>query len=447
VAAWAAAHPGVRHLLAGRLESDYPGVAYLTLQAADRWSSLGKGVATLLNWPITGFKTEWPSELNLTLTIAGALAAFGFWKAWRQPRHGRGGTEVPPGRVAVLALLATVPPLLLISFLVHNWQPYYLALAAIGTSMLAGIALSRMPLLPAASAALAFLCLGIWFRGMDLGTNVLTERTVRPPMERIRQVEASFRERFDRFEGPTHLYLSVYTPRDPAVPLHLFRFQALRLWYRDRAIDTMHPEWRRAGPPSERLAWVGPDLSVHEIDTRTLATAPGGGDAGGYEYGATLRAYAQGLASTGEVDRAVEILVSMNAADGFVAAVNRRLAGALLLAEGRNGEAASILRQTPSIDFQDAILVAGELVANPSRRDIDGPVLEALGVSPADTAATRAVMRRLALGNRRGATIRFARRLLDLKPGDWEAQALIRWLRQGSEAKRVTAPAVSDSLW
>ena len=33
------------------------------------------------------------------------------------------------------------------------------------------------------------------------------------------------------------------------------------------------------------------------------------------------------------------------------------------------------------------------------------------------------------------------------KPGDWEAEALLRWLRQGMESKRVTVPVVADSLW
>ncbi len=445
VVAWAAAHPGVRRLLAGGMESDNPGVAYLTIQSADRWGSLGKGVATLFNVAIPGAGTVWPEELNTTLLIAAALVVIGVWKAWRAPDGS--GSRVSTTRVVAWALLLAVPPLLLISVLVHNWQPYYLALAAIGTSMLLALALSRLPWAAAAGVCLVFLCLGIWCRGMDLGSEVLTERNLRPPMDRIRKVEAAIRARIPRMETPTHVYLSVYTPKDPAVPLHLFRFQALRLWYRDPSIDTMRPEWRRPHPPSEHLAWVAPDLSLHEIDTQTLAARPLAADSSTYEYGATLRAYAQGLAATGNIDRAIQILLSMYAPDGYVAALNRRLAGALLLSDGRDRDAASLLSETQSIAREDAILAATEFLANPSRRDIDGPVLQSLGVSPADTAAVRAVMRTLALQNRRDATIRFARRLLGLKPGDWEAEALLRWLRQGSEARRVTAPAVSDSLW
>jgi hypothetical protein len=70
-----------------------------------------------------------------------------------------------------------------------------------------------------------------------------------------------------------------------------------------------------------------------------------------------------------------------------------------------------------------------------------------LGLAPSDTAAVRGVMRKFALGGRWNATTRFARRLLASKPGDWEAESLLRWLRQGVESKRVTVPVVADSLW
>ncbi|MGH7680915.1 MAG: hypothetical protein ACRENN_02905, partial [Candidatus Eiseniibacteriota bacterium] len=133
--------------------------------------------------------------------------------------------------------------------------------------------------------------------------------------------------------------------------------------------------------------------------------------------------------------------------DSLIAAVNRRLAAALLVAGGRTDDATALMRQTPRIPREEAIGAAGEILANPSRRDIDEPVLASLGLSPADTAATREMMRGFMLRSKRAVTVRFAHRLLEAKPGDWEAQALVRWLGQGSRARRVTAPAVSDSLW
>jgi hypothetical protein len=459
VAAWAAIHPGVRLLLSSGLESGGPSAAYLTLSGADRWASLGKGLATLANIPIGGTRTPWPDERDFTLVLAAAIVVAGVWNVGRlrDGKPGKGGPErgaltaergtAPAARVVVLALLLAIPPLLLISFLVRYWQPYYLSLASIGTSILLGMGLARLPRLPAASLALAFLSLGIWCRGMDLGPGIPTERTVRTPMERLRRAEAEFRRRFPRVDSPVHLYVSVFTPVDKTVSMHLFRFQVARIWYRNPSVDTMHPEWRRPDPPEERLAWVAPDMTVHEIDTRTLETRPSPSDSTSYEYGATLRAYAQGLAASGRADRGVTLLLRMFAPDSLVAAVHRRLAAALLLADGRSAEADRLLRATPPLERDDALEVAGVFLANPARRDIDAPVLQALGVAPTDTAGVRVVMRKIALSGRRDATIRFAHRLLAAKPGDWEAEALLRWLGQGAASKRVTVPVVADSLW
>ena len=452
VAAWGAVHPGIRLLLSSGLESGGPSAAYLTWSGADRWASLVKGMATLGNLPISGAGTPWPSELNATHAIAVAVVLVGFWTIWRFRAgsfvrgNAQGGTA-PAGRLIALSLLLAIPPLLLISFLVRYWQPYYLSLAAIGTSMLLGIGLARLPRFPAAALALGFLALGIWCRGMDLGAGIPTERTVRTPMERLRRAEAEFRKRFPRIDSPAHVYLSVYAPEDKSVSMHLFRFQVLRIWYRNHSIDTMHPEWRRPDPPEEHLAWVAPDMTVHEIDPGTLETRPDRADSISYEYGATLRAYAQGLGASGHTDRAVEILLRMPAPDPLVAAIHRRLAAALLLADGREAEASQLLRTTPPLDREEALDVAGAFLATPARRDIDAPVLLALGISPADTAAVRGLMRKVAVTGRREATIRFAHRLLAMTPGDWEAEALLRWLRQGAESKRVTIPVVADSLW
>lgn len=453
VAGWAAIHPGIRLLLSGGLKAGGPSTAYLTFEGGSRWAAFLKGLATLGNLPIAGSGTPWPEERNPTFTIAVAIVLLGLWALRRSGQGSRSRGEPPRAgsrpiaRLVALALLLAIPPLLLISLLVRTWQPYYLSLAAIGTSILLGLGLSRFPLLPASALTVGFLALGVWCRGMDLGSDTPTERNVGPPMERLRRVQAEFRKTFPRLDSPAHVSLAVYAPEDRAVSIHLFRFQVLRLWYRNRFLDTIHPEWRRPDPPAERLAWVAPDLTVHEIDLRTLATFPAPADSTSYEYGATLRSYAQGLAATGHTDRGVQVLVRMFAPDSLVAAVNRRLAAALLLADGRASEAAKLIRETPPIGPEDAMDVAGAVLGNPSRREIDGPFLAAFGVAPSDTAVVRGVMRKFAMTERWGATTRFARRLLEVKPGDWEAEALLRWLKQGSETKRVVVPVVADSLW
>lgn len=299
----------------------------------------------------------------------------------------------------------------------------------------------------AAAGALLFLAMGIWCRGMDLGSAIPTERNMRAPSDRLQEVKSEFRRLLPKLDSPTHVYLGVETPVERDVSVHLFRFQALRVWYRNRAIDTMHPEWRRPDPPAEHLIWIAPDLSAHEIDPRTLGERSSGGAANPDERNRVLRAYAQGLAASGMTDRAVQILMQLEEPDEYAAASDRRLAAALLLADRRGGEAEKLLRETPSFTPDDAIAAACEILANPSRRDIDDPVLIAMGIPTADSEAARRMMRWFALNRSMGPTIRFAQRLLTLQPGDPEATAVLRLLRSGMAEKRATVPVAPDSLW
>ena len=417
VAAWAAAHPGVRHLLAARLESDRAGISYLSLNSADRWSSLGKGVATVLNLPVTGKETPWPSEWSPVLLIAAAIALVGFWRVWRAEAPGgaaESGEGIPrarPWRMAAFALLLTVPPLVVVSVLVRQWQPYYFVLAALGTSLIAGVALSRLPWIVAAATAIGFLCLGVWCRGMDLGSDVLTERNVRPPMEQVRRVEESLRERVGGIAAGTRVCLSAFTSRDPVVPLHLFRFQALRLWYRDPSIDTLHPEWRRPDPAAERPSGLRPTWASTTSTWRPWRWITAGATRPRTSTAPPSAPTTQGLAATGSLDRAMRILPhDAGVGQVSVAAVNRRLAGALFARRRPWEEAAGITRQTPSISQENALAAAGDIESVPSRH----------------RRACSRVSRPLAGGHRRdavddanihasepaGATVRFARRLL-----------------------------------
>ena len=454
-AAWGAIHPGIRFLASRGFESG-EAAPYVTAGSADRLASLAKGLATLVNYPVSGAATPWPEERTaLWLAASAVVAACAFLFARRTKRRGeetssaRRGAAAPAGlgRIALLAALLTIPALLLVSLLLRHWQPYYLALPAIGTSLLAGAVLARLPVGLAAVPLLAFLSAGVWCRGMSLGSEIPSERNVVEPMARLRLVEEGMRRLWPDLSGPSEIYLSVYAQEKPEVPLHLFRFQIVKMWYRNPGLDTLHPEWRRANPPAERLAWIAPDLSVHEIDPSTHATRSSGPPPDSSEMAATIRSYAQGVAASGETARGVELLLRVPPRDEFEGAVNRRLAAALWLAAGAGDSAVAVLRETPRLRREDGLYVAAGLLGNSARRDIDAPVLEALGIAAADTAATRLLMRRFALQRSRAATIRFARRFLESRPGDWEATSLLRWLRQGEETRRVTIPVAADSLW
>jgi hypothetical protein len=95
----------------------------------------------------------------------------------------------------------------------------------------------------------------------------------------------------------------------------------------------------------------------------------------------------------------------------------------LLIADGRTEEADAILRDTPTFERQDAVEAAAELLANPPRRNLDTAVLVGMGLPPQDPEVTREMMRWFAVRKYPDATLRFARRLLEAKPGDPEGEA------------------------
>ncbi|HEY6554844.1 MAG TPA: hypothetical protein VI669_15930, partial [Vicinamibacteria bacterium] len=227
---------------------------------------------------------------------------------------------------------------------------------------------------------------------------------------------------------------------------HLFRFQVLRLWYRNLHIDALHPEMRRPKPPQEYLLFVADDQTVYRIDPVTIRLQASKPDPPPFPANSVLRAYAQGLALSGDLDRALALLLSLREENPFVANLNRRLAASYLLAAGRTPEARSLLASLQVFTRTDAIEVASGVLANPSRQDLDRPTMIAMGIDPNDPTALRTIMRGLMKNGSSFSATRFARALLAQLPADAEARAVLEY-----EAKirreRVMARAVPDSLW
>ena len=442
VAIWAAAHPGIRGLLTHRFEGSDPTVAYLSAARADLAGSMGKIARTLVNVPIQGAQVAWPVELDMLLPFATGVIALGAWLSWRSGQREAGA---PAGRVLILAALLTLPTIVVVSGLVKVLSPYYAVLAALGTSLALGLGLARAPRILAVAVMVVFLTMGLVCRSMDLGQSVPTERTLKPPSHRMAALERGFRQVLPRIDGPSRLLVAVQT-EDRDVVLHLIRLQAPRIWYRNPKLDAMYPERRTEGRTHEVLAWVSGDLSVHAIDPATLrVTSSGTPDSAGYR--ATLRSYARGLAASGETDRGVDLLLRMGTGEEWETAYNRRLAGALLLAAGRKADADRILEDTPRFNRNDAMAIVYEVTSIPSSVDLDNAILEAVGLGTDDSEAIRSVMRRLALNRYPAATIRFAKRLLALRPNDSEASMVLQMLQRGEDASRVTTPVVHDIPW
>jgi hypothetical protein len=164
-------------------------------------------------------------------------------------------------------------------------------------------------------------------------------------------------------------------------------------------------------------------------------------------YNTTLRSYSLGLGASGSTDRAVQILLGLKEPNSYAAAFDRRLAAALLLADGRDDQADALLRGIPPFSTEDAIDAACGVLANPSRRDLDAAVMTAMGLPADDPEAVRKMMRWFALNRSVDSTIRFANRLLAIEPDDSEAATVLKWLHTGTEQKRATVPSAPDSLW
>jgi len=378
----------------------------------------------------------------MLLPFAAGILALGAWLSWRSdPRD----TNVPAGRVLILSTLLTVPAIVIVAGLVKVLSPYYAVLAGLGSSLAIGLGLARAPRILASTLVVVFLTMGLVCRSMDLGPSVPTERTLQPPSHRMADLERGFRQALPRIDGPARLLVSVQT-EDRDVVLHLIRLQAPRIWYRNPKLDVMYPERLTGARTREVLAWVSGDLSVHAIDPATLhVTSSGTPDSAGYR--AAIRSYARGLAAAGETDRAVGLLLRMNAGEEWETAYNRRLAGALLLAAGRQADADRILEDTPRFNRTDAIAIVYEVAMIPSSADLDEAILEAVGLGTGDSEAIRSVMRRLALNRYPAATIRFAKRLQALSPGDNEARMVLQMLQRGEDASRVTTPVEHDIAW
>jgi hypothetical protein len=445
VAVWGAVHPGIRGLVTHRFESSDPAVAYLSAARADLAGSMVKVGRTLLNVPIQGAQVSWPVELDMVLPFAIGVLALGAWMEWRSGAHDA-GAPTPVGRILLLAALLTLPAILVVAGLVKILSPYYAVLAGIGTSIAIGLGLARLPRILGAALMVAFLVMGFACRGMDLGPSVPTERTLKGPSDRLRMLERGFRQVLPRIEGPTRLLVSVQAPDDRDLALHLIRLQVARIWYRNPKIDSMYPERLTAGRTPEILAWVSQDISVSAIDPATLGvTSSGMPDSSGYRT--TLRAYARGLAGSGDTDRAVDLLLRMKTGEEWETAYNRRLAGALLLAAGRKADADRILEDTPRFNRNDAIAIVYEVASIPSSLDLDAAILDAVGLGTNDAEAIRSVLRQLALSRYPAATIRFAKRLSALRPGDSEARTVLQMLERGEDANRVTIPVEHDIPW
>jgi hypothetical protein len=436
--AWMLIHPGFQTLLTRGFHGGATG--YIGLGEPERWVRHALRFAvTFLNVPVTGLKTPWPD----TRTGAGIVAVALLWigiLSLRVRKVGSVGNAVVHGRRALLlGLLLVVPPVLLASMMVELWSPYYACLPALGVALLAGFLLRRLPPQAVGAALGLFLLLGVWCRGMVLsGEAAWTEPVFVDASRAARTVEAHFKRLHPTFPPGSQILASVTATGTRGIRATLHEAQALRIWYRDPSLVTVTPEQRAASRPMEYLFRVTAGLDVVEIDPERLRVQwSGTGTPHPWEVSRPLRGYARALAASGEIDRAVGILRRLAEIEqqDQERAYDLRLAAMVLLAAGRQVEADSTLGAAAPFPREVALEIVKKLFTEATRSArLDSLAFPAFGLSAEDPEALRYLMRRFRQEGDIPRSLDFARRLRGVRPGDTEAEALLRDFRDRRRA-------------
>jgi hypothetical protein len=412
---WALIHPGLRHLLESGFRRGTTGYLGMASEGSIP-SNLLKSLLTLVNVPVA--KARWPDEHQVIFVLAALVAIVGVWLAYRG--GGRLASEKPlaPIRLAMVSLLLLIPPLLLAATLARNWFPYYAVMGGLGSAILFGTLLARAPISASMAAALVFLTLGVWSRGMELPSHSVCERNLGVASATMARIESGFKTLRPSLPPRSQVLLSVQTGGTGGAYGQMFQLQPLQVWYRDRSIRTVHATQRIQTGGPEFLFAVTPRLDVVEFDPASYG-ARSSGRPPDYIYGETAnRLYALGVFGSGEPDRAVYHLLGMPEVDTKLAGVHRRLAAAMLLASGRAQLAESLLTSLPDLPRDYRLQSACGCLAETLKVAFEPAVLRAFGVSESDGDALQELL--ACFEGRRAwkPAWGMARRLQKLRPGD-----------------------------
>lgn len=442
---WALIHPGVRALL-GSGGAITPG-GYIGFDNPARWSAFVESVPALLNLSFLAHGTRWPADLTGVLLLASPIFAALLWFLLRgsgastSPSPAPGSSVGPvSARCLLLGGSIGVPPLILTCLMLRHWAPYYACFSALGLAVAVAprLAAMRAPWLVVWSCA--FLASGVWSRGVDWKVGVPTERSLSLVSGALRQLEHNFKEVRGTMPNGAIVYVATMATGPRSVYVHLHRFQALRVWYRDPLIRTLRPELHVVSSAPELLFLIDPDLGVFEIDVQSLKIRSAGRLTERYRYRSVLRSYAIGLGMSGQLQRAVDILLGIDEPTTLDHAVSYRLAAMLLYAHGLDSDADAMLRGVPPLPRELALESVRILMTVPTSppRELERHAFRAFGLSWEDTSALRIIMLGLKELGYRDASTRIAERLLELRPGNVDARRVVEEANAQRERDRLT---------
>ena len=450
LAVWAAIHPSIRGLALGSGTAGSSSNEYVAFQGAKAARATMEGLALSLNVPWTA-PMSLPSHLLPWAFGGTAVLAGGIFWLHRLGRDdadsGNPGDVLHTGpmTLAVIGAMAWIGPTLFTSLVVHQWFTYYAFLPAAGLSMLAGLLLRHSRLAVVLGALTIFLWVGIGFRGAKFDPDVPSELNFREADIALTRIEHQFKKLRPAMPPDANVFISVQTRGHGGIYRHLLRAQPLRVWYRQPRLWVLDPNRRRGAGGQDFLFWITPELDVCEINTITLE--PRGPDQviSLAQYQKALRGYAFGLAGSGGVDRAIQILTTMPEPSAALQAFDRRAAAAIYFAVGRDGEGDQLLSKVPRFNRPESMSAASALLIEPvSGLDLDLAAMRAFGLSPTDVDALRTIMRQLEAGHATGAASRMALRVLAQAPGDPEAARVVREANQAPEPKEIVKPVPYD---
>lgn len=440
---WALIHPGVRLLL--ERGATAPQGSYIQVANSARlWASL-RNLPVLLNLPLAR-----PLSFPMRLLWIGAVALVPFLIGLRElrtlesrPEPGiNADPQLSPRQLAVFGALLSIPPLLLTCFLTKLW-PYYFCFPAVGLCIAAGGRLGSIRF-PVAAAGLAlFYSLGVWSRAASLEPGVLTEQAL-ALTKALPQVERNFKRLVPSLPPGSVVYVTTMATGPGSVYAHIYRYQALRVWYREPTIETLRPSLRVLSSGPEFLFGINSKLNVFQIDLQSLRVRSAEGPVDRSEYRNVMRSHSIGLAGTGDLNRAVQVLSATEEPYTMDWLINRRIAAMLCLSRGEPAAAAALLRGLPGIPLGVAFNTVWKLLTIPTPgMALEEHALRAFDFSPADPVVIRKLLRVLLSLGYDDVSKRLAQRLLLLQPGDREATAALDKINSRATSTDLATPVPS----
>jgi hypothetical protein len=435
---WAALHPGIRNLMQRGFQST--GGQYVGF-GNDLWlRDLQVRVPLLFNLPPVGIPSDWPHGLSGIAVIAATIAVGAVFLV---PQGGDPSSDRSRSlrrRFLLVAVLIAMGPTLLTGALLKYWAPYYLVFPAIGATWLLAAGVARLPGVAVAGVIAVYILAGVDSRGLVLDPEISTERNFASAASALNRLEPQFRALTPTLPRGTQVLIASQVRGSASVHAHLYKFQVFRQWYRDPTIRVVRPERRARDRGPDFLFWVNRNFEVFQVDLRTMQPRSVGPRADLTEYQGVVRAYSRGLAESGDLGSAVQVILSMPEATMEQRWLDRRLAASYLLAFGRADEGRSLLRGAPSLDRDAAVSISVELLAQLTEVPrYDRATLEALDLDYSSTADVTPIMDRLH-ETKNPAAARFADRLLALDPGNVRATSVQRSHSESRPAERLTPP-------